>query len=262
MIAVEFESGIEDAWSDVATFVPKLAAFLVVLVIGYIVVKIIARVLNKLITRSGFERALERGGIKQFFDRSGTDVATVTSKVVFWFLFLMVLRAAFGVFGENPVSDMLAGVVAYLPKVIAAILIVVIVAAIASAARDLIATSMGGLSYGRTVASGAAIAIVTVGIFAALNQLQIAPEIVNGLFYALLAIVAGSAIVAIGGGGVGPMQQRWRQMLDRYDAEKPRMQVEMQRARQAREHNGMQPATGYDSTYEDVSHDGSTHYQR
>jgi hypothetical protein len=35
-------------------------------------------------------------------------------------------------------------------------------------------------------------AILVIGIFAALDQLQIAPVIVNGLFYALLAIMAAS----------------------------------------------------------------------
>ncbi len=53
-----------------------------------------------------------------------------------------------------------------------------------------------------------------IGVFAALAQLQIAPDIVNGLFYALLAIVVGSAIVAIGGGGIAPMRQRLERWLD------------------------------------------------
>jgi len=69
-------------------------------------------------------------------------------------------------------------------------------------------------------------------VFAALNQLQIAPTIVNGLFYAALAIVAGSAIIAIGLGGVEPMRQRWQRVLDRYDEEKPRWQEELRAARE------------------------------
>jgi hypothetical protein len=46
-------------------------------------------------------------------------------------------------------------------------------------------------------------------VFAALNQLQIAPEIVNGLFYALLAIIVGVAIVAFGGGGISVARRYW-----------------------------------------------------
>jgi len=46
-------------------------------------------------------------------------------------------------------------------------------------------------------------------VFAALNELQIAPEIVNGLYYAILIAVVGAFIVAVGGGGVRTMQGYW-----------------------------------------------------
>jgi hypothetical protein len=52
---------------------------------------------------------------------------------------------------------------------------------------------------------------LVVGIFAALNQLEIAPAIVNGLYYAILAIIVGSAIVAVGGGGIQTMRKYWEQ---------------------------------------------------
>jgi hypothetical protein len=84
--------------------------------------------------------------------------------------------------------------------------------------------SLGGLSYGSTLANATGIAIVVVGIFAALTQLQIAPAIVTGLFYAVLAIIVGSAVIAIGGGGIGPMRSRWDNVLARYDEEKPKLQ--------------------------------------
>jgi hypothetical protein len=51
--------------------------------------------------------------------------------------------------------------------------------------------------------------VLVFGAFAALDQLQIAPRIVTGLWYAILAIVVGSAVVAIGGGGIKTMQRYW-----------------------------------------------------
>ena len=143
---------------------------------------------------------------------------------------LLVLQMAFGVFGSNPVSDLLAGVIAYLPKVIAAAIIIVVAAAIAAAVKELIEAALGGLSYGRALAIGVSIAILTVGVFAALDQLQIAPRIVSGLFYAILAVVVGSAIIAIGGGGIAPMRRRWEAVLERYDEEKRRIADEGQGA--------------------------------
>ncbi len=64
------------------------------------------------------------------------------------------------------------------------------------------------------------------GVFAALNQIEIAPAIVNGLFYAILAVIAGSAIIAIGGGGITPMRAKWEQALNRVDQEAPAIKSE------------------------------------
>ena len=245
---IDFGGGVEDAWSKVATFVPQLLAFLVVLIIGYFVAKAIAKVLDSVLERVGFDALVERGGIKAALARSKYDASDILSKLVFYALILVVLQMAFGIFGPNPVSDLLEGVIAYLPKVFAAILIVVIASAIAADARELLSATLGTLPYANTVTNAAGIAIVTVGVFAALNQLQIAPAIVNGLFYAVLAIVAGSAIIAIGGGGIAPMQERWRLALQRYDAEKPRLQQEAQAARQRIEARAAERAAQVSST--------------
>jgi hypothetical protein len=234
LLAVEWSQGVEDAWSDVATFVPKLVAFLAILFIGWIVARLIARVVHKLLERVNFESALEKSGITRALERSDYDATGLVSKVVFYALMLIVLQLAFGVFGDNAVSDMIDGVIAYLPRVIAALVILVVAVTIANVARELISGALGGLGYGQMLAMIASVAIITVGVFAALSQLEIAPAIINGLFYAILAIVAGSAIVAIGGGGIQPMRQRWQNALDRYDEEKPRFRQEMDMARQRR----------------------------
>jgi hypothetical protein len=232
LTAVEWSRGIEDAWADVAEFVPKLVGFLLVLLIGYFVAKTIAKIADRLLERVGFDKAVERGGIRRAMERSKFDASDIVSKLIFYALMLLVLQMAFGVFGTNPVSDLLTGIIAYLPKVIAAVLIIVVAAAIAAAVKELIEAALGGLSYGRALALGVSIAVITIGVFAALDQLQIAPRIVTGLFYAVLAVVVGSAIIAIGGGGIAPMRRRWEAVLDRYDQEKQRVAQEGQGAGQ------------------------------
>jgi len=72
----------------------------------------------------------------------------------------------------------------------------------------------------------AAVAVWFIGVSAALNQIEVAPEIVNGLFYGVLALVVGIGIVAIGGGGVQPMRERWQRALARVDQEAPRLKRE------------------------------------
>ncbi|MGI9118836.1 MAG: mechanosensitive ion channel family protein [Acidimicrobiales bacterium] len=232
VFAVDLGQGVEDAFRDVTVFVPKFLGFLIVLVVGYFIAKAIAKIANAALERLGFDRAVERGGIKQALSRSRYDASDILAKVIFYALFLLVLQLAFGVFGPNPVSDLITGMIAYLPRVIVAILIVVIFAAIAAAAKSLIENSLGGMSYGRALASVASISILVVGAFAALNQLQIAPQIFNALFYALLAIVVGSAIIAIGGGGIQPMRSRWEQALTRVEDEAPQARSQIRSRRQ------------------------------
>jgi hypothetical protein len=134
-----------------------------------------------------------------------------------------VLSTAFGVFGRNPISDYLHAVIAYLPLVFVAIVIVVVAAAIAAAAKKLIEGSLGGLSYATTLANLASGFILAIGVIAALDQLHIAANVVNAILYAGLAALVGIAIVAVGGGGIRTMSQRWEAAAARYDEEKPRI---------------------------------------
>ena len=222
----EFRDGLGNAWANIAEFLPKLLGFLLILIIGYFVVKAIAKIVDRVLEKVGFDRAVERGGIGQALSKSRFDASDILSKVVFWALFLFVLQLAFGVFGPNPISDLIHGVIAYLPNVIVAIIIVVIGAAIAAAVKEIVEASLGGLSYGRGLALGASVAILAVAGFAALDQLNVAPAIVNGLFYALLAIVVGSAVIAIGLGGVDTMRRYWERAANRADSESTNIRQE------------------------------------
>jgi hypothetical protein len=187
--------------------------------IGWFIAKAIAKVLDTVLERVGFDRAVQRGGVGRTLANSRYDASSLLSKVVFYALMLFVLQLAFGIWGPNPVSNLIQGVIGYLPNVFAAIVIIVVGAAIAAAVKEILEASLGGLSYGRGVALGASVAIMVITAFAALDQLNIAQNIVVGLFYALLAIVVGSAVVAVGGGGIQTMRRYWERVADRADRE-------------------------------------------
>jgi hypothetical protein len=229
-LAVDFQTGLSDAWANVITFVPKLLAALVVLLVGYLIAKAVAGILNKVLERVGFDRAVERGGVKRALAKSRYDPSDIIAKVVFWLIFLVTLQIAFGLFGPNPVSDLLRGLIAYLPNVLVAILIIVIAAAIAKAVTDLLSSLLSGMSGGPVLAKGAGIAILVFGVFASLDQLKIAPRIVTGLWYAVLAILVGSAVVAIGGGGIRTMQRYWERAAAKAEERGPELQRQAQRS--------------------------------
>jgi len=230
LAAIDLEGGLERAWESILTFVPKLLGFLLILGIGYFLAKALEKLVDGILERVGFDRLVERGGIRTALARSKLDASSILARIVFYVAFLFVLQLAFGLFGPNPISDLLAGIIAFLPNLFVAVVIVVITAAVATAAKSVIESVLGGLSYGRILAVLAAAAIWVVGVAAALNQVEIAPEIVNGLFYAMLALVVGVGIVAIGGGGIQPMRERWQRALTRVDEEAPRIRREAQGA--------------------------------
>ena len=233
MIAsIEWSDGLQNAWNDIAEFFPKLIGFLIILIIGYVIAKAVSKALNAVLERVGFDRAVERGGVKKALAQSKFDASDIVAKLIFYALFLLVLQMAFGVFGDNPISDLLQSVIAYLPRVIVAIIIIVVASAIGAAVREMSDASLVGLSYGRALATAAGAAIIVIGIFSALNHLLIAPPLVTGLFYALLAIIVGSAVIAIGGGGIQPMRERWMNVLTKYDEEKPKVQQAAQGAKE------------------------------
>jgi hypothetical protein len=82
------------------------------------------------------------------------------------------------------------------------------------------------------MAKGAGVAILVFAAFAALDQLKIAPRIVTGLWYAILAIVVGSAVVAIGGGGIKTMQRYWERATTRAEQRGPEVTQQAQQSAQ------------------------------
>ncbi|MDZ4815578.1 MAG: hypothetical protein SGI71_04860 [Verrucomicrobiota bacterium] len=222
----EWAIGLSKAFETLLLFAPKVVLAIIVLFAGYHLAKVLARVLAAVLHKLHFEELVEHGAVKTAMVRSGYHVSELVAKILFYGIFLFVLYLAFGIFGPNPVSELLIRIIAFIPSVIVAILIVVIAASIATAVRVLLWVTLANLSYGPALAMIAQVLIVTVGIFAALSQIQIAPEIVNGLFYSVLAIISGSAIVAIGGGGIPVMRKQWSKLSDRVKAESIKLNYE------------------------------------
>ncbi|RVU27372.1 hypothetical protein EOT10_09405 [Streptomyces antnestii] len=221
-LAVNFTQGLNDAWSKVAQFVPKLVGFLVVLAIGWFISKVIVRVLDRVLRKVGSEKLAERAGAARMLEGSQYDMTAIVCKVVYFALLLITLQIALGVFGPNPVSNMITGIVAWLPRAIVAIVLVVIAMAIANVVRDIVTNTLSSVSYGRTIGTVVWACIVALGVFAALGQAGIATSVTQPVLIAALATGAGVVVVGVGGGLIAPMRQRWERMLNTAEQETAR----------------------------------------
>ncbi|HEX6351424.1 mechanosensitive ion channel family protein [Actinophytocola sp.] len=210
-----------DVLRMVITFLPKFVVFLVILLIGWLVAKALRKAVSVVLHRMNFDAVVERGGIKQALERSKFDASGLIAALVFYAVMLITLQLAFGVFGSNPVSDVLTSIVAWLPRAIVAVLIVIIATAAASILRDLAMAAMGALSFGPLMAKIIQVAVIVLGVIAALNQVGIATTVTGPVLIAVLAAVVGILVVGVGGGLLRPMQDRWDRWLTRAEHDIP-----------------------------------------
>ncbi len=223
------------ALTDIATFVPKLLLFAGILIIGVIVAKVLSKAVAAILKRVGFDRAIERGGVGKALEKSEYDPSDILAKLVYYIIILFTLQLAFSAFGPNPISNLITSIIAFLPQVFIAIIIVVIASAIAAAAKTLIEGTLGGLSYGKTLANIAAVFILGLGVIAALNQVGIATTVTTPVLIAVLGTLAGVLIVGVGGGLIKPMQTRWESYLTKAEEEAPKVKQQVKNAPSVKE---------------------------
>jgi small-conductance mechanosensitive channel len=188
---------LQNALSTFLSYLPQLVGAIVIFIIGYIVAKVLQAVVGRVLQGIGFDSWMEKGGIKQFFDRAQTSYtpATVLGRLVFWFVFIIALTMAADALGIPQVSAVLGQLIAYIPSIIAAILIL----------AALLANFVSGIVRGATgsglLANVARYAIIVYAVFAAITELGIAVELTAPTFLILLGAVALAAALAFGIGG-------------------------------------------------------------
>jgi hypothetical protein len=219
MLAIEWTQGIEDAWSDVAQFVPKLVGALAILLVGWFIAKVIYRVTVRVLNKVGFDRLVDRSGLGVHLERAGyPDSGVLLAKIVYWGAMLIVFQMAIGVFGDSAVQDAFDSILAFLPKLFIALIIVVITGAVATRVSEIVRNALSTHEYAPTVATFASGAIWLIGIFAALNQVQIAQDIVDTLFEAITAAITGILIIKFGVGGIWAARDRfWPKVYDKFE---------------------------------------------
>ena len=201
---------------SVFEFIPKLLGFLVILLIGWLVGKGLEKAITYLLRRMGFDRYSERIGLTRLEQRMGMrmDTAGVLGRIVFWFVFLIFLVPAVDALGLTTISNLLDRVISYIPNVFAAILVLFL----GALAANFLADVVRGLIANSRIGNPAVFANITrysvlgfVGLIA-LEQLQIAPSLLNILFTAVIGAVALAFGLAFGlsfGLGGRETAQRW-----------------------------------------------------
>lgn len=218
---------LQEALGTFLAFIPQLIGALVILIIGYIVAKVLEAVVGRVLKAVGFDGWMEKSGIKQFFDRAQTrqTPATILGKLVFWFAFIIAITMATDALGISQVSQVFSQLIAYIPNIIAAVLILIL--------AGLLAQFVAGLVRGATgmdiLGTVAQVAIMVYAIFAALTQLGIAVQLTAPTFLIVLGAVALAAAIAFGWGARNVAQE----IVEKAYARRGEAQQKIQQERQS-----------------------------
>ena len=207
-----------NALNLILTFIPKFIGFLVILLVGWIVATAISKALTFLLRKIGFDRMADRIGLTRLEQRMGVkmDAAGLLGRIVYWFLFLIFLVPAVDALGLTTVSAILSAIIAYIPNVFVAILVLFLGTLAATFVADIVrgATASANIGNPNVFAIIARVAIMGFAALVALEQLQIAPSLINELFGAIVAAAAIAFGLAFGLGG----QDTARKYLNRTES--------------------------------------------
>jgi hypothetical protein len=214
--AVDIGSSIQQGLDAFFAFIPKLVGFLIVLLIGYIIARVVKGIVTKLLEKAGADRALHSGSTGQYVNKVAPDVrpSSLIGSLAFWFLFLGAVAIAVSQLGIAALDNFVAAIGAYIPNIIAAVLIFVIAGVVAAAVGGLVARTMGDTPTGKVVGSVVPVLVMAIATFMILNQLQIASEIVTITYAALIGGVFLAMALAFGLGG---REVAGRMLSDAYD---------------------------------------------
>ncbi len=231
--AVNIGDSFQKALDTFFAFLPNVLAFLIILIIGYIVARIVKAIVAKALQKLGLDEQLHKSEAKSYVDRvmPGASPSNGIARVVFYIVFAFFLFSAIGALKIPALTTFMNQVLSYLPNVIVAILIFVAAAVIAGAAAAGIARVMGDTPTGKVAATVLPAIVMVIAMFMILEQLKIAEQIVQIAFAATMGALALGLALAFGLGGRPVAQRMLEGAYDSAERNKEQIKQDMQTGR-------------------------------
>jgi uncharacterized oligopeptide transporter (OPT) family protein len=201
---------------------PSVVGAAILIFAGYVLAKWLESVTDRGLRKMGLNRMLERGGVTQAVERSGTHVnpRRVIANLVFWFVMFTVILVAANALGLDTLAGVMSTLVSYVPSVIAAVVIILVGIVLGGFVEGLIAASAGAVHGGRSLARIGRVSVVLLAVFMALQELGVATEIVTTAFAILFGAIALAMALAFGLGNRDLAGEVTREWYERYKRER------------------------------------------
>jgi small-conductance mechanosensitive channel len=163
--------------------VPRVLVGALVVVGLFVAAKLVERVLRALLVRVRFDSMLEQAGVDKVLQRVGIrqSLDHVLPRLAYFLLLFLFARTAADAFGLKAISDAIASMFAYLPNVVAAVLVLVVGTSVSQFAGRTVtqAAEESGIEFARSLGSlVSGLILFIVGIMA-ISQLRIDTDMVR-----------------------------------------------------------------------------------
>jgi len=196
---------IREMLTRIMAYLPVLLGALLILIVGWIVAKILRSIVNGVLKVVRFDALADKAGISEVLRKGDLKTSTrqVVSGLVYWLVMVMVLVMVANALGLPKASDILSNLFAYVPKVIAALLVLVVAMFLASFISGIVKVAAGNadLPKPEILAGISRWAIIIFALTIALAQLGIAALLVTATFNIILGGVVLALALAFGLGG-------------------------------------------------------------
>jgi small-conductance mechanosensitive channel len=169
------------------------------------VARAIRRILDWLLKTIRFDALADKAGISEVLRKGELKITArqVVSSLVYWLIIIMVLVMVANALGLPKASDILSNLFAYVPKVIAALLVLVVAMFLASFVSGIVRIAAGNakLPKPELLAGICRWVIIVFAVTISLAQLGIAPLLVTATFNIILGGIVLALALAFGLGG-------------------------------------------------------------
>jgi hypothetical protein len=202
--------------TEVSSFLPRLAAALLILLIGAALSRALKGLVIKLLEALKVSAWVKNTPVEHFVRHAelGEKLESILGSLVYWLLMLIVIHSTVSVLGLASLSLVLDRVIAYIPRVVSAVLVLFFGVLVAGVVEGLVKGSIMSISgkSARLLGKVSSYLVLTISILAAINELRIASEFIMVLFVGFVTMISLGFGLAIGLGGqsvVKEMLTKW-----------------------------------------------------
>jgi len=192
-------------WADVLGFLPALIGAVIIFLIGLIIASLLEKIVERVVTYLKIDSVLRKAEVEAYFERANMkiNVGSFIGTLVYWFIVVAFLLAASDILKFTAFSAFLKGLLAFIPDVIVAVLIMIAALVVANFLRQLVTASLASARLNHAKGLGALTwwVIVIFGFLTALPQIGVSISIIQTLVMGLIAMLAIAGGLAFGLGG-------------------------------------------------------------